>query len=193
MVYQVYVITWTDEELTQACNFLTEFLSLSRWQIDWRLTPRLHRKANFCQSVGAGNQHRRLRNANKKQCIILYVTLLKCYVVCSKHSSYTKATSGYLIAWLSCLIIITLAPSPTQNQIPHSLFDIFSIGLVAVKCPAQDNDQYDSLHMIVHICARSKFSQHNIANNVVISPELVSGQQWMCIDREQLIQLTTIT
>jgi len=48
-----------------------------------------------------------------------------------KHSSYNNETTGS--NWMY-LLIIMLAPSPIPSQIPHSLFDIISLGVHAVLC-----------------------------------------------------------
>jgi len=46
--------------------------------------------------------------------------------------------------------IFTLAPSPIPSQIPHTLFDIISLGVDPVLCRNQDTCK------TVHTCARSK-------------------------------------
>jgi len=58
------------------------------------------------------------------------------------------------------LLIITLAPSPIPSQIPHTLFNIISLGVDAVLCHDQDTCK------TVHTGARSKMPQHNTVNNV---------------------------
>jgi len=39
---------------------------------------------------------------------------------------------------MTYLLIITLAPSPTPSQIPHTIFDIISLSVDAVLCHDQD-------------------------------------------------------
>jgi len=76
------------------------------------------------------------------------------------------------------LLIITLAPTPIPCQIPHTLFDIISLGVEAILCHDQDTRK------TVHTCARSKMPQYNI----VIFKRLVSRQQY--VHRQETIKTT---
>jgi len=90
---------------------------------DWlMLNGTSKQKSQFLTTAGEVNQLRRLRMANEKRCIILYVTQLQCNTFYHKTLHYTNATTGYLIVWHTC-IIITLAPSPTQAwfHTPYSI------------------------------------------------------------------------
>jgi len=58
---------------------------------------------------------------------------------------------------------------PMPSQIPHTLFDIISLGVDAVLCHDQETCK------TAHTCARSKMPQ----DNIVIFPRLVSRQQYV--------------
>jgi len=83
---------------------------------------------------------------------------------------------GYLIMesnQATDLLIITIAPSQILCQIPHTLFDITSLGVDAASCHDQDTCKTS------HTCARSEIPQHNIVHNVwLFSHEQLSGQQY---------------
>jgi len=61
---------------------------------------------------------------------------------------------------MTYMLIITLANAPIPSQIPHTLFDIISLGVDAVICHDQDTWK------TVHTCVHSKMPQYNIINNV---------------------------
>jgi len=83
---------------------------------------------------------------------------------------------------MTYLLIITLAPSPIPSKIPHTLFDIISLGVDSVLCYDQDTCK------TVHTCARRKMPQYNIVNNVkLFSHDWFQGNS-MCIDRRQSTQ-----
>jgi len=84
---------------------------------------------------------------------------------------------------MTFLLIITIAPSPIRSQIPHTLFNMTSLGVDAVLCHDQNTCK------TVHTCARSKMTQHNIVNNVqLFSYDWFQGNS-TCIDRRQSTQL----
>jgi len=60
---------------------------------------------------------------------------------------------------MTYLLSITLALSSIPSQIPHTLFDIISIGVDAVLCHDQDTCKP------AHTCAHGKMPQHYIVNN----------------------------
>jgi len=84
---------------------------------------------------------------------------------------------------MTYLLIITLATLPIPSQIPHTVFDIISLGVDAVLCHDQDTCK------TVHTCARSKMPQHNIVNNVWLFTHDWFQDNSMCIDRRQSTQL----
>jgi len=86
------------------CNFVGT--------VDWligRLTACQHRKVNLCR-LREGNCLRRLRMANEMQCIIPYVTQYQRNTVHSNTLQVHKRNK-WLSNWMTCLLIITLAPS----------------------------------------------------------------------------------
>jgi len=69
-------------------------------------------------------------------------------VHCTKHSSYTKATTCYLIVCLTYLLFRS-APLPTQaTSHAHTLFDLISLGVDAVKRHSHD---MPNAHILVHV------------------------------------------
>jgi len=57
--------------------------------------------------------------------------------------------------------LLSLGPSDTiPSQIPHTLFDIISLGVDAILCHDQDTCK------TVYTCARNKMPQFNIVHNV---------------------------
>jgi len=88
---------------------------------------------SICANWGKVERLKRLKVANEKQYMIPYATQLVDYHVTQltvEHSSNITVTI-HLIVWLNGLFI-TLAPPPTQNQIPLTQFDIISLGADAV-------------------------------------------------------------
>ena len=70
------------------------------WLVDncllvWCLTARQHRIGQFVPTAGGWNRLRWLRMANETQCIILN-TLHNVIQFTIKHSSYKRATTGYM-------------------------------------------------------------------------------------------------
>jgi len=83
---------------------------------------------------------------------------------------------------MTYFLIHTLAHSPMPSQIPHTLFDIISLGVDAVQHHAQDKCKTD------HTCAHNKMPQHYIVNmSSYFSMNWLQG--CMCIDSRQSIRL----
>jgi len=78
----------------------------------------------------------RLYKGDKRRRPLYYLTLHDNNVTqfTVKHSSYSNATTSYLIVLLIGLLAYyyVIAPSPISSQIPHTLFGIISLGADAV-------------------------------------------------------------
>jgi len=66
---------------------------------------------------------------------------------------------------MTYLLIITLAPSPTPSQLPHTLFDIISLGADAPSCPGYMRDSALIVHItIIHNTISGIMSSYFLMN-----------------------------
>jgi len=146
------------------CKF--HFFMCKMWFVWLVFNGTSTQKGQFVPTVG-------MRKASNEMQYLTFVTLHDNKVT---HFTVKRTLTQTFIH----LFIIMLTPSPIPSQIPHTLFDIISLGVNAVERHSQD------IWKTVHTksCARSKMPQYNMVNNILLFA-LVSGQQ--CVHRQEKI------
>jgi len=106
------------DSFTRLHNDLWDYTQKEKWLIDWLLNGTSTQKGQHVPSAGEGNRLSRQMMANEIQCIVRHVTwdnnVTRSTV---KHSSYTNATTGYLIVWLTYYYVSAFTntkPDPTH-------------------------------------------------------------------------------